>query len=317
MSFDNSSSINNNYNDNDNNNDNDINNDNNNNNDNKNNKKQKQNSLDFVRSILSADSRFAMMDPPDFHFARTFLGKCFAGSETASPEPIMTWHLRGIPHINVDAYSFVVGFLVLENRRAKQSLFFGLVDEMTTLSSGVYIREVEECKKKNRTLVDTVQMEWNILRYVLWMQWNVKTRPKAFGGLYSKAMKTLSRRGQQYETHIQEYHHTHGPKEPHWYVAIVGTLPECQGQGKGRQVMMKLGDMADSCGKACYLECAGERNVEFYKKVGYEVAGTKDMVDGPDAADTLKWYCMIRFPQPTLDNNQEHATEETVSAMEQ
>ena len=274
--------------------------------------KQQNNSLENARSILSADSRFAIMDPPDFHFARTFIGQCFAGSETASPEPIMTWHLRGIPHINVDAYSFVAGFLVLENCRAKQSLFFGLVDETTTLSSGVYIRVEEECKTNNRTLMDTVQMEWNILRYVLWMQWNAKTRPKAFGGLYSKAMKTISRRGQQYESHIQAYHHIHGPKEPHWYVAIVGTLPECQGQGKGRQVMKKLGDMADRCGKACYLECGGDRNVEFYRKVGYEVAGTKDMVDGTDAADTLKWYCMIRLPKLISDNTQENEETETM-----
>jgi GNAT superfamily N-acetyltransferase len=61
------------------------------------------------------------------------------------------------------------------------------------------------------------------------------------------------------------------PKEPHWYLATLGTVPERQGQGVGAALLQPALDLADRDGVPAYLESSKERNVPFYARFGFEV----------------------------------------------
>ena len=61
------------------------------------------------------------------------------------------------------------------------------------------------------------------------------------------------------------------PKEPHWYLATLGTVPERQGQGVGAALLQPVLDLADRDGMPAYLESSKARNVPFYARFGFEV----------------------------------------------
>jgi GNAT superfamily N-acetyltransferase len=61
------------------------------------------------------------------------------------------------------------------------------------------------------------------------------------------------------------------PKEPHWYLATVGTEPALQGKGRGSALMTSMIERIDESGSPAYLESSKERNVPFYARFGFEV----------------------------------------------
>lgn len=77
---------------------------------------------------------------------------------------------------------------------------------------------------------------------------------------------------------------------PHWYLGMVGTRPELQGQGLGSE-LVKIGtDQADASGVPCYLETGTDENVAFYRKRGFEISGQAEF-------EGYTVYGMIRQPQ--------------------
>jgi len=61
------------------------------------------------------------------------------------------------------------------------------------------------------------------------------------------------------------------PKEPHWYLATLGTAPERQGQGIGSALLRAMLARVDEEGSPAYLESSKERNVSLYARFGFEV----------------------------------------------
>ncbi len=61
------------------------------------------------------------------------------------------------------------------------------------------------------------------------------------------------------------------PKEPHWYLATLGTEPAHQGQGIGSALLRSLLTRADEEGVPAYLESSKDRNVPLYARFGFEV----------------------------------------------
>jgi GNAT superfamily N-acetyltransferase len=82
------------------------------------------------------------------------------------------------------------------------------------------------------------------------------------------------------------------PKEPHWYLAVLGTAPEHQGKGVGSALMKPILDRCDGEGVPAYLESSKESNIPFYKRHGFEVTGEIQAKNGP------KVWPMWRDPQP-------------------
>jgi GNAT superfamily N-acetyltransferase len=71
------------------------------------------------------------------------------------------------------------------------------------------------------------------------------------------------------------------PKEPHWYLATLGTDPLRQGQGVGSALLQPVLRRCDAEGVRAYLESSKERNVPFYRRHGFEVTGEVRLAGGP------------------------------------
>ncbi|MFV0317451.1 MAG: GNAT family N-acetyltransferase [Microthrixaceae bacterium] len=84
------------------------------------------------------------------------------------------------------------------------------------------------------------------------------------------------------------------PREPHYYLAILGTHPDRQGRGYGLAAMAPILERADAEGVGCYLESSKEQNVPWYRRAGFEVTATHDL--GKSSGPRL--WLMWRDPRP-------------------
>jgi GNAT superfamily N-acetyltransferase len=72
------------------------------------------------------------------------------------------------------------------------------------------------------------------------------------------------------------------PKEPHYYLNILGVAPEAQGGGLGSALLAPMLERCDREGVPAYLESSKERNVPFYERHGFRVTGQISMpLSGP------------------------------------
>ena len=92
---------------------------------------------------------------------------------------------------------------------------------------------------------------------------------------------SLTRSGFFRAARMAELMSTHHLREPHWYLAVLGTDPEAQGQGLGSAVMRPILDQCDRTGIPAYLESSKESNLPFYQKHGFEVIDELKIPDGP------------------------------------
>ncbi len=76
----------------------------------------------------------------------------------------------------------------------------------------------------------------------------------------------------------------HHPREPHWYLSVLGTDPDHQRRGHASRLVEPRLDEADRHGVGCYLESSKEANVPYYRRFGFEVTETLhlDRGRGPD-----------------------------------
>lgn len=78
--------------------------------------------------------------------------------------------------------------------------------------------------------------------------------------------------------------------EPHWYLAMLGVSPDCQGQGIGGKLIQPVLQAADRTNTPCYLETSTASAVRFYQRHGFEI------VDRGVFANRDYW-AMKRHPQ--------------------
>ena len=83
------------------------------------------------------------------------------------------------------------------------------------------------------------------------------------------------------------------PSEPHWYLSIIGTDPERQGEGFGAALIRSVTDRCDRELIPAYLESSKEANVPYYERFGFRVTGE---VHVPRGGPTL--WKMWRDPDP-------------------
>ncbi len=82
------------------------------------------------------------------------------------------------------------------------------------------------------------------------------------------------------------------PAQPYWYLEVVGVDPAARGLGIGTRLLEPVLALADRTGRRCYLETMTERNVGWYRGLGFEVreAEVRFVSDGPSN------WTMIRHP---------------------
>jgi ribosomal protein S18 acetylase RimI-like enzyme len=104
--------------------------------------------------------------------------------------------------------------------------------------------------------------------------------PYVAGRNFSRSLRFLAK--------IEAMH----PKEPHWYLATLGTEPARQGQGVGSALLQPVLDRCDAEGTRAYLESSKEKNIPFYRRHGFEVTGEVKLAGGPPL------WTMWRDPRP-------------------
>lgn len=83
---------------------------------------------------------------------------------------------------------------------------------------------------------------------------------------------------------MEEFH----PKEPHWYLAIIGVESARQGRGLGAQLMEGALARCDEEGLIAYLESSNPANISLYQRHGFEVIGEIRVADIPVMTPMLR-----------------------------
>ena len=78
------------------------------------------------------------------------------------------------------------------------------------------------------------------------------------------------------------------PKEPHWYLPLIGTDPAQQGNGHGSALLRHAAAICDREKMPAYLEASSPRNVPLYQRHGFEVVGVIQAGSGPPITPMLR-----------------------------
>jgi ribosomal protein S18 acetylase RimI-like enzyme len=71
------------------------------------------------------------------------------------------------------------------------------------------------------------------------------------------------------------------PREPHFYLAVLGVEPRGQRRGLGSRLLAPMLERCDREGVGAYLESSKEANIAFYGRHGFRVTGEVRMPGGP------------------------------------
>ncbi|MFN3232949.1 MAG: GNAT family N-acetyltransferase [Alphaproteobacteria bacterium] len=83
---------------------------------------------------------------------------------------------------------------------------------------------------------------------------------------------------------MDDYH----PKEPHWYLAVLGVDPSRQGGGLGGKLLTHMLARVDEERLPAYLESSNPRNVSLYLRFGFEPQGTIELGGKPIMTPMLR-----------------------------
>jgi GNAT superfamily N-acetyltransferase len=78
------------------------------------------------------------------------------------------------------------------------------------------------------------------------------------------------------------------PKEPHWYLPLIGTDPAQQGNGHGAALLRHALAICDEQKMPAYLEASSPRNVPLYQRHGFEALGVIQAGSGPPLTPMLR-----------------------------
>ena len=114
--------------------------------------------------------------------------------------------------------------------------------------------------------------------------------------------KRIAARMESNDSEIARMHvkHTKSSKR-HIYVQMLGVRPKSQGKKMASLLMRAVNAAADRIGVPCYLETSGARNVEVYRRFGYEPVERVRLVDPAGGASFDEFYALVRPP-----TNREH-----------
>ncbi|HEX5496378.1 MAG TPA: GNAT family N-acetyltransferase [Mycobacteriales bacterium] len=77
------------------------------------------------------------------------------------------------------------------------------------------------------------------------------------------------------------------PREPHWYLGVVGVDPQRQGHGVGGVLLRSRLDRCDWDGTPAYLESSKTSNVPLYEHLGFRATGVLALPEGARVITTM------------------------------
>jgi ribosomal protein S18 acetylase RimI-like enzyme len=122
----------------------------------------------------------------------------------------------------------------------------------------------------------------------LWLPPDVQFDGEALG---SHLERTVHESAQAEVFAFLEQMGSYHPKEPHWYLPMIGVDPTKQGQGHGSTLLQHAVRPCDRDGALAYLESSNPRNVPLYQRHGFEVIGTIQVGGSPPV------FPMVRKPR--------------------
>ena len=78
--------------------------------------------------------------------------------------------------------------------------------------------------------------------------------------------------------------------EPHWQLFLVAVHPAVQGKGLGVALVDEVNDRAERDGVGVYLDTLTARNVAYYERRGFHVAGETDVPGGDVHAWGMRFH---------------------------
>jgi len=81
---------------------------------------------------------------------------------------------------------------------------------------------------------------------------------------------------------------SHHPKEPHWYLPLIGIDPAHQGKGLGSALLKHATDICDRDGMPAYLESSNLANVPLYERHGFAALGRIQIGGSPVLTPMLR-----------------------------
>jgi ribosomal protein S18 acetylase RimI-like enzyme len=78
------------------------------------------------------------------------------------------------------------------------------------------------------------------------------------------------------------------PKEPHWYLPLIGTDPAKQGNGHGSALLLHALAICDREKLPAYLEASSPRNIPLYRRHGFESLGSIQVGNSPVITPMLR-----------------------------
>lgn len=81
---------------------------------------------------------------------------------------------------------------------------------------------------------------------------------------------------------------TYHPKEPHWYLPLIGVDPAYQGKGHGDALMTHALQACDRDHVPAYLESTNRRNISLYRRHGFEPLGAIQAGSSPTLTPMLR-----------------------------
>ncbi len=112
----------------------------------------------------------------------------------------------------------------------------------------------------------------------LWLPPYVHPDDEALEQLFERSVEPAAR-PELYEVYAAMK--SHHPKEPHWFLPLIGIDPFLQGRGHGMALMTYGLRACDRDGVAAHLDSTHPSNIPFYERFGFELLTTIEIGGHP------------------------------------
>jgi len=119
----------------------------------------------------------------------------------------------------------------------------------------------------------------------LWLPPGIHPDEDAMTALFQR---TASEQIQKELTTVFEKMESYHPRDPHWYLPLIGVDPFLQGNGFGSALLKHALITCDRDNKFAFLESTNPRNVPLYERHGFEVLGKIQVGTSPNIFPMLR-----------------------------
>ena len=243
-----------------------------------------------------ADTYAVFPDDVSFHDARRLIGPVFGAHE-----PLTMWMMESFENgKDANLNAFTMGFYIYEYLYAHGGTVLGKRSANGTLEAAAVLGVHNGGTRSSHGCWNWVKGAMIFTRALLSIFWH---SPGGLSREMYHAKFTSERRQFDRRVDLMNKAYAHhrkkvGMEGKYWYVALVAVHPESQGKGLGREIMHRIGHIADQQQIACYLETFGDKNIRFYQSLGYEIASNIKIVDETEPSIIMSGVAMVRQPRP-------------------